>query len=427
MRLLLLVLGSVAAGSVAASTSDDVGPTCDLCARSWIFVLSSGRSGSTSLLEAVNRLPHVHLSGENNAALMPAMELYKRAKAFKKQQGAAFEHGNLSLTSVLCSLQQTFLALDPASDPTDMAAVRGFKELMVPVKNAGGNPRHLAANNTEWLTFLDTLFPCAKIIFNIRANVTEQSGSAFYKKQGVSTAELQRVNQHMLAAHHARGGSRSYLIRLEDFSTGELTKMAHWLGFPDCSYTSIPHANDATAGNKKEYHADYDGVNVECVDTTTAVKPKAATTTVKAMAAATTTTVKGMETTTTEANGKAMEVAPVALTTPQARTGSGKKPSSNAAMSANQSAATSCRLLASPCSPTAAELVQLSSHASGPGVMATAAAPPPTFYLHLEGAFGMFDGMAECFLYEMGIRLDGSLDDVDDHIDANVAEHLSDW
>ena len=248
---------------------------CDLCARSWIFVLSTGRSGSTSLLEAINSLPGVKLSGENEAALMPALELYKRAKTFKNKKGAANEHGSVSLTSVLCSLQQTFLALDPATDATNAAVARGFKELMVPERYAGGKPSHLNGYDTEWLRFLDTLFPCAKIIFNIRANVTEQGGSwsrssfmsSFYikQRQAVFTAELEQLNKHVLHHHSARGGNKSYLIRLEDFSTGHFTKMAHWLGFPECTYTSLPHANDDSVGKKSlKYHSDYGGVTVEC-------------------------------------------------------------------------------------------------------------------------------------------------------------------
>ena len=39
---------------------------CNLCEdHRWLFILATGRSGSTSLLEAMNSLPRVRLSGEN--------------------------------------------------------------------------------------------------------------------------------------------------------------------------------------------------------------------------------------------------------------------------------------------------------------------------------------------------------------------------
>jgi hypothetical protein len=37
-------------------------PTCDLCAHDWLFVLSTGRAGSTSIMQAINNLPGVHVS-----------------------------------------------------------------------------------------------------------------------------------------------------------------------------------------------------------------------------------------------------------------------------------------------------------------------------------------------------------------------------
>ena len=43
---------------------------CDLCSQKWLFVLSAGgRTGSKSLLEGLNALPGVSLSGENFAVL----------------------------------------------------------------------------------------------------------------------------------------------------------------------------------------------------------------------------------------------------------------------------------------------------------------------------------------------------------------------
>lgn len=57
------------------------GVRCDLCEGRHVFVLGTGRSGSTTILEALNSLPGVDLSGENHASLEAAEELFRCALA----------------------------------------------------------------------------------------------------------------------------------------------------------------------------------------------------------------------------------------------------------------------------------------------------------------------------------------------------------
>ena len=56
-----LDLATVSAGSKTPNGA------CDLCAREFIIVLATGRSGSTSLLETLNSLPGVQLRGTHFA------------------------------------------------------------------------------------------------------------------------------------------------------------------------------------------------------------------------------------------------------------------------------------------------------------------------------------------------------------------------
>lgn len=57
------------------------GVRCDLCEGRHVFVLGTGRSGSTTILEALNSLPGVTLSGENHASIEAAEELFRCALA----------------------------------------------------------------------------------------------------------------------------------------------------------------------------------------------------------------------------------------------------------------------------------------------------------------------------------------------------------
>lgn len=47
---------------------------CDLSAYRWIFVLGVGRSGSTTILSMLNRLPGVELDGEHNGEAIARIE-----------------------------------------------------------------------------------------------------------------------------------------------------------------------------------------------------------------------------------------------------------------------------------------------------------------------------------------------------------------
>ena len=93
--------------------------TCDLCAHEWVFILSTGRAGSTSIMEALNALPNVKISGENQASLEAATELLSRHLEHIDREmvvqnastNAAMAHGNVDKKALLCNLQRWFVEL----------------------------------------------------------------------------------------------------------------------------------------------------------------------------------------------------------------------------------------------------------------------------------------------------------------------------
>ena len=111
-------------------------PVCDLCSDRWMFVLSAGgRTGSTSLLEALNSVPGVHLSGENHAALAGATDLLQRhrasqamAESILRRNGsvAAMEPANdVNEHGLLCWLQQWFRQLSGLAAQSEGGVVLG--------------------------------------------------------------------------------------------------------------------------------------------------------------------------------------------------------------------------------------------------------------------------------------------------------------
>ena len=158
-------------------------PRCNLCAEQWVFVLSTGRAGSSSLVAALNSLPGVHISGENQGSLQAAAELYARHQQTSlRNLGTLRGHGSANNNALLCTLQQWYReSSGPAQtgprpdDPT--RTIFGFKELLSPPSRSvvqdreGSVPpaRHLAVANPNavepsWLATLEDVFPCAKIM-----------------------------------------------------------------------------------------------------------------------------------------------------------------------------------------------------------------------------------------------------------------------
>ena len=263
---------TLSASGPDASPSTKV-PACDLCSHQWVFILSTGRAGSTSIMDALNRLPGVYISGENQASLEAAVELRQRRRETVRRGAAVRDHAaqhrdQVDDSALLCTLQQWFVHL--AGVPIHMSHSRtpilGFKELITlePLsvvqdhENTLVPPvRHLSVASSpggmgkdvepRWLSLLEEVFPCARIVFNTRSNTTQQAQSAFHRKQGTKPWQLDSLNDIVHQFHARRGGYRSFHLELEEFSEARFTQLAHWLGVA-CQFTAIPHSNKGSAG-----------------------------------------------------------------------------------------------------------------------------------------------------------------------------------
>ena len=171
-------------------------PSDNLCAVPWLFVLGTHHLSSTSLLKALNALPGVQLAGEGASSLFSMKDEYMNMR-FRK-------NSTLSENEILSSLQ-----LETISNGTIM---RGFRELILPYNLM--NPyssKHFdvgAGREPEWFAFIDKQFPCAKIIFNTRQDVSSLSESDFVVQS------LGEANERVRVMHAARikkpdGASRS--------------------------------------------------------------------------------------------------------------------------------------------------------------------------------------------------------------------------
>jgi hypothetical protein len=198
--------------------------------QNWLFILASGRSGSTSTLQMVNAIPGYAIGGENFGIMDYFRNLRDRLHAqvlhVAMQEAAFVTHGTLSRRSILCDLQA--YTRHTIGEPRMQASTIGFKEV-----------RH--SKKEELDPFL-TLFPRAKFIINTR-NASTQAQSGFHKKEHDSIDELEQMNNDLRAWAQTHSDV-TFDLRLEDFSVKRFNEMLHWLGITNCRFTRVAHAND---------------------------------------------------------------------------------------------------------------------------------------------------------------------------------------
>jgi hypothetical protein len=217
-----------------------VDPACDLCSvYNWTFIIGTGRSGSTTILEMANLIEGVSLAGENFGQVNYLQEMHDKAvHTASMGQGPApahgpWKHGHINTARLLCDHQQYLMHImgkSSANSAEDQQlSMVGFKEI-----------RHL---DTTTLDFFKVLFPCARYIVNIRRNVAQQHKSGFQKKK--STEVLQHSNA-VLESWAQHNKERCFFLPLEDFSLESFNTLFHWLTWDQhagCAYTSVIHAN----------------------------------------------------------------------------------------------------------------------------------------------------------------------------------------
>lgn len=227
-----------------------------LCERKWLFIFATGRSGSTTLLESLNAVNGIRLSGENRGVLTAAKEIMSDIRQLNPDMNhiGAFSHNKFNSDHVLYRLQQIFLDINPpvqlsanttaldnpavgGSHSTDLSTIVGFKDIRY--------------NSRDYVQFMKVLFPCSRFIFNIRDNIGQQIASMSrlpgFVKQNISKEPVLRETNTMMRRNVHLFPKTSLLVRLEDFSIDKFSSILNWLGFSNCRFTRISHSNKASS------------------------------------------------------------------------------------------------------------------------------------------------------------------------------------
>jgi hypothetical protein len=211
----------------------------DLCLQKWLFILATGRSGSTSILESFNIIDSVfRLRGEFGGAMSDLVKFnhnqFIREPSYKHNI-AANTHDIFDVRDLLYDYQQILIHLNPPAKnlrPENATQkILGFKEIQY------NTPGHLS--------FLKRAFPCSRIIYNYRNNVSEQKQSAFFKdKVKITTEELASTNELLKNKLSQKFKETTTVIALEDFGVSKFNEVLEWMNINKCRFKKICHSND---------------------------------------------------------------------------------------------------------------------------------------------------------------------------------------
>mmetsp|Transcript_25428 Transcript_25428/g.31330 ORF Transcript_25428/g.31330 Transcript_25428/m.31330 type:complete len:386 (-) Transcript_25428:255-1412(-) len=251
-------------------------PMCTPCSRRFLFIIATGRSGSTTLLKMFNTLPNVRLSGENYNEFYRAYQLssnliVEHPKDFYDEEIASkgrfmhadvkvgpFLHNAMPIGSMSCVMQNLVHTLNPPAlhkedlpfydEEKERNKILGAKMIRVPfMKN--WVPQEAA-------DFLIDSFPCSRYIINMRSDVNSQVESVIsafgnpHEREEIR-ADYESQNLFLQRLFRLLGGDKAKLIDMMDWMNDAsiLNEVIDWLGFEGCAFESLVHENHDRYGH----------------------------------------------------------------------------------------------------------------------------------------------------------------------------------
>mmetsp|Transcript_93 Transcript_93/g.125 ORF Transcript_93/g.125 Transcript_93/m.125 type:complete len:345 (+) Transcript_93:110-1144(+) len=239
-------------------------PLCAPCNQRFLFIVSTGRSGSTTLLTLLNQLPNVRLSGENNGQLHVLANIESNIKS-KLQENhdinqGPFLHNSIPSQAMACPMQEVMYTINPpphlvqeSVNVTDRPSILeydknkifGCKTIRLQRDNFGKKPQSVA-------TFFKRNFPCSKFVINYSSNVAKQAQSQQQYLKKVNELDLdsikETIKKEIQFLRDFKSHFNNQVVRIIDFNkwSKNITKLnflVEWMGFKNCQLDRIPHEN----------------------------------------------------------------------------------------------------------------------------------------------------------------------------------------
>ena len=241
-------------------------PLCSPCNKRFLFIVATGRSGSTSLLKMLNHLPNVRLSGENNGELFVASRLISNLKYpskkgsildDKEQVDGPWMHNIIPTQSMACPLQQIVSTLNPP--PTEvLQAVNqtGRESYEQHEESFIIGMKTIRIQNKQWgpfqaAEFFRQNFPCSRVIVNYRSDIDIQVESRRgvgwgNGNGGVIRSSIEKENDFLSQFASELGPDMAHVLDMTKWTNdiGILNELLEWLGFEGCNFQSTLHDNN---------------------------------------------------------------------------------------------------------------------------------------------------------------------------------------
>ena len=200
----------------------------------------------------LNQLPDVYIAGENAGMIGGLYNLYQKrlisiAESTEEYKNAPkvgpWWHHPIK-EDLMDNIIRAYVAasIGLSASFSRSSSLVGFKDIHFEIPH---------------LDYLLTLFPCAKVIVNVRRDVAAQHESHFQKRTTIKKLVERNARYKEWADRHS---DRVFQIALEDFNAENMTKLANWLGFDHCRYLGVVHTN----GGRAEEARGVDPSNVVC-------------------------------------------------------------------------------------------------------------------------------------------------------------------
>jgi len=249
----------------------------------WVFILGTGRSGSTTVLTMVNQIAPLtmQLAGENNNLVERYMDTYK-AWHQKRGLGKVGEGSwwRLDRTDPLNLLDHPKYSTSDARERDKEAMLAGFRQLLSATTGQYTQIRgykEVRVLSLDLLRFYRELFPGAKFILNWRNDLDAQKKSrniAFCKKcekEQQHQEDLPRINKIFKSfAYH--NPNVTFKLPLEKFSVERYNDLITFLGFEGCEFNRVVKTNTLKPGEKKDLLESV--IDGECVPVAPKTKQK---------------------------------------------------------------------------------------------------------------------------------------------------------
>lgn len=225
----------------------------------WLLVLSTGRSGSTTIMRMLNAVPGIQVAGElgisdptgQSSLLTHLFDAFDISLAPRLYPGSGYsfyrDPQDKELKNDIC---RWLLHLLP---PKPSQVYFGFKELVW----RDGGPLGIKRRRRLDIARILALFPNVFVVRNFRLDIERQARSGFWVN---ATSDVNRTIAYLASNREMLLSSTQAVphfdLPLEQFSTRRFKALLNWLGIRNCGFRRVAWANQGDTYTKRLEDAD---------------------------------------------------------------------------------------------------------------------------------------------------------------------------